>query len=49
VPTARPAASPSDAPAGPDLGAGPGPLLAIGGVALAVALGGLAFSLYRRR
>jgi plastocyanin len=42
--TGGPSASPG---AGPNLGGGPGPLLAIGAIALAVGLGGLAFYLYR--
>jgi plastocyanin len=41
--------SPSSATAGPDLGTGPGPILAVGGLTLAAALAGLAIYLYRRR
>ena len=41
--------SPSAAPAAPAFGDGPGPLLAVGAVAAAAALAGLAFYLYRRR
>jgi plastocyanin len=35
--------------AGPNLGSGPGPLIAAAGIVLAIGLGGLAFYLYRRR
>jgi plastocyanin len=50
VPTGVALASPSPAlGAGPDLGSGPGPLIAAGGVAAALGLAGFAFYLYRRR
>jgi plastocyanin len=51
VPTNVAAASPgpSSGAVGPDLGAGPGPILAAGGLALAAALAVLAIALYRRR
>ena len=50
VPPSVALASPSPAPgAGPDLGSGPGPLIAAGGVAVALGLAGFAFYLYRRR
>ena len=49
-PTSVALASPSSAPgAGPDLGSGPGPVIAAGGVAVALGLAGFAFYLYRRR
>jgi plastocyanin len=51
VPTDVATASPgtSSGAAGRDLGSGPGPILAAGGLALAAALAGLAIYLYRRR
>ena len=48
VPTEVALASPTVAP-GPDLGSGPGPIVAGGAVALALVLGGAALYLYRRR
>ena len=48
-PALRTVASPSAATAAPAIGDGPGPLLAVGAVAAAAALAGLAFYLYRRR
>ncbi len=50
VPTSLVVASPSGAPGtGPDLGNGPGALLAVGGAAVVVALVGVALYLSRRR
>ena len=50
VPTSVALVSPSpSAGPGPDLGGGPGPVLATGALVLALALGGSALYLYRRR
>jgi plastocyanin len=50
VPTSVALASPSAAVGpGPDLAGGPGPVIAAGALLLALALGGSAFFLYRRR
>ena len=49
VPSASAGPSRSAGPTGPDLGNGPGTLLAIAGIVVAVVLTGLATLLYRRR
>ncbi len=50
IPTSLAVVSPSAAAGGgPDLGNGPGPLIAVGGAVVVVVLGGVALYLYRRR